>query len=93
MVNQPGVSWLHCEIKFSPPGGLALRDVSTNGVGLQCRNEPMVKAMKMKKDCDLLILLYHIYSFIYIYMILYIYGPVLRPATPPVCCFRDVMYP
>eukprot|EP00434_Breviolum_minutum_P038480 symbB.v1.2.034133.t2/scaffold4356.1/size40753/3 len=48
VVNQPGVSWVHLEIKFSPQtGGLSLRDLSTNGVGLRCgRNDSMAKVEK-----------------------------------------------
>lgn len=48
VVNKPGVSWVHLEIKFSPEtGGLLLRDLSTNGVGLRSgRNDTMTKVEK-----------------------------------------------
>ncbi|CAE7631328.1 unnamed protein product [Symbiodinium sp. CCMP2592] len=53
VVNQPGVSWVHLEIKLSPGAdGLCLRDVSTNGVGLRRRGAALQKVEK-EVDTDL----------------------------------------
>ncbi|CAE7022409.1 unnamed protein product [Symbiodinium natans] len=53
VVNQPGVSWVHLEIKLSQGAdGLCLRDVSTNGVGIRRRGAGLQKVEK-EVDTDL----------------------------------------